>query len=430
NFLSLISTGNKYAVASRGPWAWEGEWVWRWKDRIDRRWMKKYQELPAMPIPSGIEIEAGLASAETLKEISTSVMRCGGCGAKVGSTILTRVLQRLKPIQRDDILLGLQSPDDAAALRVPPGQVSVQTVDFFRSFINDPYLFGRITALHCLSDIFAMGATPQSALALATIPYGLETKVEEQLYQVMAGAVEELNQHDTALSGGHTAEGAELVFGLVVTGLAEPNRLLHKGGMRPGDQLILTKPLGTGTLLAAEMRGQAKAAWIESALTSMLRSNRDGGQCFLRHHAHACTDITGFGLLGHLVEMIQASSGIAVELALERIPLLEGVLAAIRAGILSSLQPQNLRLRRAVRNMEEAAAQERYPVLFDPQTAGGLLASVPAGEAEACVAELKQQGYAQAAIIGTVTPHAGETPPITITGHLHSMGDGSRKSHP
>jgi selenide,water dikinase len=415
NFLSLISTGNKYAVASRGPWAWEGEWVWRWKDWIDRRWMKKYQVLPTMPTPPGIEIEPGLAGAEALQEISTLAMRCGGCGAKVGSTILTRVLQRLKPIQRDDILVGLQTPDDASVVRVPPGQVSVQTVDFFRSFINDPYLFGRITALHCLGDIFAMGATPQSALALATVPFGLEAKVEEQLYQVMAGAVEVLNQHDTALAGGHTAEGAELVFGLVVNGLADPNRLLRKGGIRPGDRLVLTKPLGTGTLLAAEMRGQAKAAWVESALASMLRSNREGGQCFLRHHARACTDVTGFGLLGHLVEMIQPSPDVAVELTLEAVPILEGVLATIRAGILSSLQPQNLRLRHAIRNTEEAVAHERYPVLFDPQTAGGLLASVPAADAAACLAELKQLGYTDAAIIGIVTSKAGEEPPITIS---------------
>jgi selenide,water dikinase len=415
-FLSLISTGNQYAVASRGPWACEGEWVWRWKDRIDRRWMKKYQVLPAMAIPPAIAIEPGLAGAEALKEISTLAMRCGGCGAKVGSTVLTRVLQRLKPISREDILVGLQTPDDASVVRVPPGQVSVQTVDFFRSFINDPYLFGRIAAVHCLGDIFAMGATPQSALAVTTIPYGLEAKVEEQLYQVMAGAVEVLNQHDTALAGGHTAEGAELAFGLVVNGLAEPDQLLRKGGMQPGDRLILTKALGTGTLLAAEMRGQAKGAWIEAALATMLRSNGEGGRCLRRHHVRACTDVTGFGLLGHLVEMVQNSPGVAVELALPAVPLLEGVLATIRAGIFSSLQPQNLRVRRAIQNGDDAAAQERYPVLFDPQTAGGLLASVPAAEADACLAELKQHGYTEAALIGVVTPRAGEAPPITVKG--------------
>ena len=415
NFLSLISTGGQCAVASRGAWALEGAWVWRLKNWIDRRWMRRYQELPVMESAPPMAAAAGVADAAALEEISALAMRCGGCGAKVGSTTLARVLQRLKPVARDDVLVGLNLPDDAAVIRVPPGQVHVQSVDFFRSFISDPYVFGRIAANHCLGDIYAMGAEPQSALAVAVAPFGLEAKVEEQLYQLLAGATEVLAEANAALAGGHTAEGAELAFGLVVNGLADPNRLLRKGGLRPGDELILIKPLGTGTLFAADMRRRAKGAWIEAALGSMQQSNRDGAQCFLRHQATACTDVTGFGLLGHLVEMIQQSPGAGVELFLDEIPLLEGVVETMRAGIFSSLQPQNLRLRRVITNAEAAASHERYPVLFDPQTAGGLLAGVTAREAGPCLDELKQRGYAQAAIIGVVKPRGAEDGLVTIT---------------
>jgi len=349
-----------------------------------------------------------------LAEISALATRCGGCGAKIGGTILSRVLERLNPVQRDDVLVGLHPADDAAVTRVPPGCVHVQTVDFFRSFISDPYLFGRIAANHSLSDIFAMGATPQTALAIAVVPPGLEAKMEEELFQMMTGAVEVLNEHDTALAGGHTAEGAELSLGLVVNGVADPERLLRKGGARIGDQLILTKPLGTGTIFAAEMRGRAKGAWVEAALTSMLRSNRAAAQCFLRHQTRACTDVTGFGLLGHLVEMLASSPGVGATLQLDAVPVLAGALETIRAGIFSSLQTQNLRVRRAIRNAEDAAKYERYPILFDPQTAGGLLASVPAANAPACLAELKQLGCAEAAIIGPTTLSDGGKPIVVL----------------
>ena len=285
----------------------------------------------------------------------------------------------------------------------------VQSVDYFRAFIDDPYTFGRIAANHALGDIFAMGAEAQSALAIATVPYGRERIVEQTLSEVMSGALDTLAPTGAVLAGGHSSEGAELAFGLTVNGLIEKDALLRKGGMQPGDALILTKPIGTGTLFAADMRGKAKGRWVDGAIQSMLVSNQDAASCLYRQGATACTDVTGFGLLGHLVEMTRASE-VDVRLELAAVPLLDGAEQTVAAGILSSLQPQNVRLRRAVRDPETLSTHARYPLLFDPQTAGGLLASVPADKASACLDELHRLGYPQACIIGRVEPERPKRP--------------------
>ena len=417
-FLSLVSTGDRYAVASRGRMSAEGAWVWRWKDWIDRRFMRRFTELPEMdqdttgrsrepPVPPG------LAPPEVVRELSVVAMRCGGCGSKVGATLLDRVVARLEPVRRDDVVVGLDAPDDAAVASLPPGKLLVQSVDAFRSMIDDPWLFGRITANHCLSDLYAMGAEPCSALAIVTIPHGIESKMETLLEDLLSGAVAVLNDGGAALVGGHTSEGAEVQLGLSVSGSIDPGGILRKGGLRPGDRLVLTKPIGTGTLLAADMRGKAKARWVDGAIQAMLQSNRDAAGAVRACGGRSCTDVTGFGLLGHLVEMTKAS-GIDARVALDAVPILEGAQETAARGLLSSLQPQNVRLRRAVANLEAAGADPRYPLLFDPQTAGGLLAGVPENEAETCLGRLHALGYTHAAVIGEIAERDDGSPPITI----------------
>jgi selenide, water dikinase len=446
HWLALISTGNRYALASRGALSFAGHWVWRWKDRIDREFMRRFTELPEMDktkqgVVRGLDalgqlrplgsqwhllrktlteqrsqsVGLTLTSEESLQALSAIAMRCGGCGAKVGSNVLSRALSSLQPLANADVLMGLHSPDDAAVVRVPAGKAMVHTVDFFRAFIDDPYVFGRIAANHALGDVFAMGAQAQTATAIVTVPPGLEAKLEDVLTQMMGGAVEVLNAAGCTLVGGHTGEGKELALGFAINGLidADLHGLMRKGGMQAGDALILTKPIGTGTLFAAHAQHAAKGRWIVAALSHMQQSNQTAAQILQAHAASACTDVTGFGLLGHLLEMTRAS-GVDIELDLSALPLLHGAVDCVKAGIVSSLQPANLRLRRAVRNAADFVADARYPLLFDPQTAGGLLASVPAAQAAACVQALKQAGYAQAAVIGRVTVQSDALEPVSL----------------
>lgn len=416
-WLALISTGDRYAVASRGALAFEGAWVWRWKDWIDRRFMRKFGEFPQMEagIASTTPSSVQLGEEEAAQALSAVAMRCGGCGAKVGATVLSRALGALHPVDRDDVLIGLHAPDDAAVVRVPPGKAMVHTVDFFRAFIDDPYIFGKVAANHALGDIYAMGAEAQSATAIVTVPAGLEAKQEDLLFQMMSGAIEMLNDANCALVGGHTGEGRELALGFAVNGLVDEDMasVTRKSGMRPGEVLILTKPIGTGTLFAAHALLKARGRWIDAALVAMCQSNRLGAQCLREHGATACTDLTGFGLLGHLVEMTRPS-GVDAELDLSALPILDGAEETSAAGILSSLQPANVRLRRALRNQQAALDHPRYALIFDPQTAGGLLASVPQARAGACLGALRALGYTQAAAIGRVLPQGDALEPIVL----------------
>ena len=409
--LILLGTGDRKAIASRGSLGWgASSLLWQWKGWIDRQFMRQFTQLKGMSA-SAIADDTAIKSTET-----APIMHCAGCGSKVGSSVLNRALNRLKAEQLDwgdrpDILIGLDAPDDAAVIRIPVGQVLVQTIDYFRALVDDPFLFGQICTHHCLSDLFAMGAMPQSGLAIVTLPYAAEAKQAEMLYQLLAGATQVLQTANAPLIGGHTTEATELAFGLTCNGVALPAQLWRKGGMEPGQSLILTKALGTGTLFAADMQLKAKGRWIETAIASMLLSNQAAAVCLREYGATTCTDVTGFGLLGHLLEMVRASR-VSVELNFDGIPILAGAKETIQQGILSSLHPQNLRSAQPlqklsqsqIQNLSDLADRPLFPLLFDPQTSGGLLASVPSDRASSCLTALRKLGYLDSNTIGSVLP--------------------------
>ena len=375
--------------------------------------MRRFNALPEMGEDESPELASGIADAAAIKELSVLAMRCGGCGAKVGASVLSRVMQRLPDSSREDLLIGRDALDDCAMLAVPAGKVMVQSVDYFRAFIDDSYTFGAIAANHALGDIFAMGAEAQSVLAIATVPYGRESVVEETLYDLLAGALSIIQPSGAVLAGGHSSEGVELAFGLSVNGLIDPNKVWRKSGLKPGDALVLTKAIGTGALFAADMRGKAKGRWVDAAIQSMLLTSQQAAECLQRFNVTACTDLTGFGIIGHLIEMAKASRVDAV-LQMEALPLLDGAMDTVAAGILSSLQPQNLRLRRAVQDSEIASRHPVFPLLFDPQTAGGLLAGVPQNQADACIRELRSMGYSDSRVIGKIEALSDEEAPIKL----------------
>lgn len=394
-YLVILMTGDGGAIAGRGVWfSAQGALVWRWKDWIDRRFMAMFsgfgQEMARPATPA--ELEAGTA------------MRCGGCAAKVGPAPLGRALRRLPhaPEPRDSLLVGLDAPDDAAVVEVAPGLAQIETIDQIKAFVDDPWLFGRIAALHALNDVLAMGGEPTRALAIATVPHAAPDIVEGDLFQVLAGARHTLDAHGVALTGGHSSEGEALALGFAVTGRAAPEAILRKGGAKPGDRMVLVKPLGTGLIMAADMRGAVRAGVSEAAIAAMLLSNAQAA-AILAPVAHAMTDVTGFGLAGHLVEMLRPG-GLSAALDLAAVPLLPGALELARLGYRSSLTAQNEVLRDALSGSPSPAD---LALLFDPQTSGGLLAAVPEQAAAELVASLRAKGYAAAAIVGTtgLGPH-------------------------
>lgn len=396
NAMAIVGLGTGDAVASRGRWAVSGPWVWRVKQWIDRRFIAKFNDLPDMS-------EEPVKIAASLTPDMPSPMRCGGCGAKLGADLLRRVLDRLAISNSAATVQGIG--DDAAIVQVA-GDVAM-SCDGFRAMIDDPYRFGRVGAHHALNDLFAMGARPTFALALATVPAMADALMEEDLFQVMAGALSVFGEHDVDLVGGHSAEGAELGIAFSVTGTVD-GAPLQKGGMTAGDQLILTKPLGTGALLAGAMQGRTRAADLVQAIAAMDSSNAAAVATLRGAGATACTDVTGFGLAGHLAEMTRASAGVGARLYLDRVPQLAGALDLIDRGTVSSLQDNNEQALTDFTIVGIAPNAPEARILADPQTAGGLLAAVPASSAEACVRGLRAAGYVEAALIGDVIDGASE----------------------
>jgi selenide,water dikinase len=394
DYLKLVSTGGRGAVADKFGLRFGGAWLWRIKDRIDRNFMAMFTMGAAMaqPLPPAPRV-AGLVEAMGPKPL------CGGCGAKLGAAGLASALATLPAPTRHDVLSG--RGDDAAILRAATG-VQVITTDHLRALTDDPRLMARIAVNHALGDIFAMGAMPQAALAQVILPRLSEPLGARTLAEIMDEAAKVFGQAGADIVGGHSSTGAELTIGFTVTGLAD--RPITKAGAQPGDVLILTKALGSGTIMAAEMAltrlpGVILGEAVATCLALMSESLAPAASA-LAPIAHAMTDVTGFGLAGHLLEICEASNTGAT-LRLADLPLLPAAEALAAAGEASSLAPHNRAacLGRITGDLTSA----RAALMFDPQTCGGLLAAVPASDAPALLARLPA-----ARIIGTVTagpPH-------------------------
>ena len=392
DYLKLISLGRRAALAEKFGVALAGPLLWRWKDWIDRRFMTRLGDLPQMAVPPLPD-----RHAEGLRAALGDKPMCGGCGAKVGRAALAGALSALPAMTRDDVERG--AGDDAAVL-VTGGQRQVLTTDHLRAFWADPVVMTRIAAVHALGDIWAMGAAPQAATVNLILPRLSPELQRRTMDEILTAAQEVLGGAGAAIVGGHSSLGAELTVGFSLTGLCEAAPITVAGA-RAGDAIILTKPLGSGTLMAAEMAGQARGADVLAALTAMQQGQ--GAAARILRGARAMTDVTGFGLAGHL-GAICAASGVGARVGLADLPLMAGAEALAGAGVRSSLFADNVAGVAGV----HGPGGPRRDLLFDPQTAGGLLACVPSGEAEALVEALRDAGYAQAARIGTVTDSVGE----------------------
>jgi selenide,water dikinase len=394
DFLSLLNLGDGQAIGTKWGATVAGRWVFRLKDRIDRRFVRRFQVLGR---------DDAVTADFAASAMPAGDMLCGGCAAKVGESALGRALERLGSPSDPAVVLGLAQPDDAAAVETERGEIVAATIDGFRAFADDPWLVGRVAAVNAVSDLWAKGVAPRFALAQVSVPETDAARAEETLYQAMAGARAALDDDGVTLVGGHTTTGPELTVGFAVWGFApSPDALVRIGGLAPGDHLILTKPLGTGVILQADMRGLARGEWIEAAYASMLRSNRDAARAAAATRPSAATDVTGFGLAGHLGEMLRASKASAA-LDLDALPALPGALSLLARGIRSTAHPENARARRAMLVDEAAARSPALDLLFDPQTSGGLLLGVPPERSPALLRALREAGD-DAVVIGRVEP--------------------------
>ena len=389
DYLKLVSTGGKGAVADKFGLRTGGAWLWRLKDRIDRKFMAMFTAQGPMvqPLPPEPRVE-GLIAAMGTKPL------CGGCGAKLGAEGLSAALASLPAPARADVLSG--RGDDAAILRAGQG-VQVITTDHLRALCDDPYLMALIAANHALGDIFAMGARPQVALAQVILPRLSEALAARSLAEIMDEAAQVFGAAGADIVGGHSSIGAELTIGFTVTGLAE--RPITKAGAKPGDVLILTKPLGTGTVLAAEMAmvrlPELILGEVVAGCFAAMSESLGPAATALAPIAGAMTDVTGFGLAGHLLEICEAS-GCGAVLRLADLPLLPGAEALAAAGQASSLAPANRAA--CLGRITGPLTSARAALLFDPQTCGGLLAAVSAKDAPALLATLPA-----ARVIGEMT---------------------------
>jgi selenide, water dikinase len=334
----------------------------------------------------------------------TQQVKAGGCASKLAPGALAAVLARLPKPTDPNLLVGFETSDDAGIYKISPNLALVQTVDFFTPLVDDPFTFGQIAATNALSDVYAMGGRPVTALSVVCFPPDGDLDVLEQ---IMKGGMAKMAEAGCIVVGGHSVRDSEIKFGYAVTGLIDPERVLTNAGAIVRDALILTKPIGTGVITTALKQGLAEPEWIENAIRSMTTLNRIASELIIAtKDVHAMTDVTGFGLMGHCREMALASSA-AMEIVVEEVPIIAGAIDAVRAGAI----PAGLLSNRSFAECISADTPDsRIPddlrtLLYDPQTAGGLLVSVSAEGTDALLDSLRSAGLNAARIGSVIGPY-------------------------
>ncbi|MEP6644368.1 MAG: selenide, water dikinase SelD [Acidobacteriaceae bacterium] len=323
----------------------------------------------------------------------TETVKAGGCASKLSPAILDKVLSKLQRQADPNVLVGFDHADDAGVYQIDKSTALVQTVDFFTPMVDDPYTFGQIAATNALSDVYAMGGRPITSLAHVCFPPNGDLAVLEQ---ILSGGLSKMIEAGCSVIGGHSVRDEEVKFGYSVTGLIDPRNVLTNGGAQVGDRLLFTKSLGTGVISTAIKKGKAQQSWIDAAVTSMTTLNKKAAEIIGRSNkadrkVHAMTDVTGFGMIAHAREMAMASN-ISLKIYATKIPLLEGALDSIRAGHIPAGLKANREFAECVVEYDDGISEEIKTILFDPQTAGGLLISVAADSSEKLIHDLRAAG--------------------------------------
>lgn len=341
----------------------------------------------------------------------TDRARAAGCAGKLGPADLSRVLRALPPVSHPDLLVGTATSDDAGVFRLAPDLAIVQTVDFFSPMVDDPFTFGQVAAANALSDVWAMGGEPLTALNVTCFPQ--KDVPLEILGDILRGGLAKAAEAGVVVLGGHTVIDEEVKFGMAVTGVIHPDRILRNVGAEAGDAIVLTKALGTGIVTTAAKRGAPAADALAAAIASMTTLNAVAARTLAHFRIHACTDVTGFGLLGHAYEMA-SGSGVRIDLVADRLPVLPGARRFAADGHLTGGCRRNREWL-----ADEVTVAGRVPadlaeLAWDPQTSGGLFVALPAADAPRLVDALGAAGVRSATLIGTVDARGADGPWVTL----------------
>jgi len=369
---------------------------------------------PQQPCPCEFFIEQNICTCAGEKPPTkagavrlTQYVQKTGCASKIGQADLKRILGQLPPVSDPNVLVGAAAGDDAGVYRLDAANNLVLTVDVFTPCVDDPYLFGQIAAANSVSDVYAMGGRPLTALSIVGFP--IDELDGSILETILRGGVDKLAEAGCSLIGGHSINDPEIKCGFAVIGLIDPDRIMTRDTARPGDALVLTKPLGTGIVSFAAQIGLLGEPSLNDVGAWMAALNKGAAEAMMRHGAHACTDITGYGLAGHLGEMVRGS-GVRAEIDLSAIPVFGAVESCLENDVLPGAIERNQEFAMAWVRVAAAGGERNLAVLYDPQTSGGLLISLPEDAAKALVAELRERGNAAAAIIGRVVEKPAGAP--------------------